>query len=105
MRGCTQLDSFMKTTDEHLGDRGKRTARLSKFCFIKISSKKILQETLFYSFCLLYILLVQKNFDSSESILSVFVESGHGKHVADNFKITKDHLTADVIGKITSIFN
>ena len=24
---------------------------------------------------------MRKNFDSSESILSVFVESGHGKHV------------------------
>ena len=54
----------------------------------KFLSQNFLQVILFYIFCLLYILLVRRNFDSSESILSGFVESGHGKHVADDFIIT-----------------
>ena len=51
------------------------------FHFNDNSSENLLQGTLFYSFRFLYISLMRKNFDSSESILSVFVESGHGKHV------------------------
>ena len=46
-----------------------------------------LHETLVYSFCLLYILFVRKNFDSSESISVSIFESGYGKHFADDFII------------------
>ena len=45
------------------GGRGRGTGRFQKFCFIDISPENFLQE----------------------HILSVFVEHGHGKHVADDF--------------------
>ena len=73
--------------------KGVKDRKFSKFCFIEISYENFLQGTSFYSLRLLYMLLVRKNFDSSESILSVFVESGHAKHVADDFTITSAHLT------------
>ena len=69
------------------GGGGKRTGSFQNFCFINISFENFLQGSYFYSFRLLYILLVRKNFDSSDSILSVFVDSGHRKHVADEFTI------------------
>ena len=40
------------------GGGGKRTGRFQKFCFINISPENFLQETLFCSFRLLYIYIV-----------------------------------------------
>ena len=91
LRGRTQIDSFTQNVQWTFGGGGgKRTGRFQNVCFIDISSEQFLQETLFFSFRLLYILLVRRDFYSSESILSVFVKSGHGKHVADadDFTIT-----------------
>ena len=65
--------------------RDGKTRHFQNFCWIKISSENFLRETLFYSFhfTTYLILLVQNNFDTS--ILPVFVESGHGKHVTNDF--------------------
>ena len=72
----TQIDSFAKRPNGDVwGGGGKRTGRFQNFCFIDISPENFQQETLFCSICLLYLLLVLKNFDSSDiHILSVFVE-------------------------------
>ena len=59
-----------------------------KMFVLRFLPRNFLQETLFCSFHLLYIMLVRKNFDISERIMSSFVESGHGKHVSDDFTIT-----------------
>ena len=67
---------------------GVKGLDVSNFCFIESSSENFLQGSLFYNFRLLCILLVRKNCDSSESISSLFVKSGNGKHVADDFIIT-----------------
>ena len=50
-----------------IGGRGgvERTLRFQNFCSIEIYSEIFLQGNLFYSFHLLLILLVRKNFDSS----------------------------------------
>ena len=71
LRGRTQIDSFTQNVQWTFGGGGggKRTGRFQNCCFIEISSENFLQVTLLYSFSLLYIMVVRKNFDSSESIL------------------------------------
>ena len=59
LRGRTHIDSFTRNVQWTFGGGGgKRTGRFQKFCFIDISPENFLQETLFCSFRLLYILLM-----------------------------------------------
>ena len=60
--------------------KGVKVLEVLKICVIRISYGKFFYETVFYSFHLLYTLLVQNNFNSNERILIIIVVSGHGKH-------------------------
>ena len=81
------LEQHAKCPMDDLGGGVKGTG-IFEISFIKNSSANFLEGTLSYNFHLLYVLLVQKNFDSGESIFSVFIESVHRNNFADDFIIT-----------------
>ena len=76
------LSYFILSYFRGLSGRGKKDRPFSKFSFLPKIFRNELYSTFFTCPIFCPYLLVRKNFYSSESILSVFVESGHGKPVA-----------------------